>query len=51
MTVPNRLHFATRTIHGGQSPDPLTGMIGAYEGQPAADIDEVVYGGHYRDRP
>ena len=31
--------------------DPLTGMIGAYEGQPAADIDEVVYGGHYRDRP
>jgi Ribbon-helix-helix protein, copG family len=31
--------------------DPLTGMIGAYEGEPAADIDEVVYGGHYRDRP
>jgi hypothetical protein len=31
--------------------DPLSGMIGAYEGQPATDIDEVVYGGHYRDRP
>jgi cystathionine gamma-lyase len=27
MTLPNRLHFATRTIHGGQSPDPLTGAV------------------------
>src|SRR5437660_2908622 len=27
MTVPNRLHFATRTIHGGQSPDPTTGAV------------------------
>jgi hypothetical protein len=31
--------------------DPLWGMVGAYEGRPADDIDEVVYGGHYRDRP
>ena len=23
----NRLAFATRTIHGGQSPDPLTGAV------------------------
>jgi cystathionine gamma-lyase len=27
MTRPNRLHFATRTIHGGQSHDPLTGAV------------------------
>jgi len=27
MTLPNRLRFATRTIHGGQSPDPLTGAV------------------------
>jgi cystathionine gamma-lyase len=27
MTMPNRLRFATRTIHGGQSPDPLTGAV------------------------
>jgi cystathionine gamma-lyase len=27
MTLPNRLHFATRTIHGGQSHDPLTGAV------------------------
>jgi cystathionine gamma-lyase len=27
MTLHNRLHFATRTIHGGQSPDPLTGAV------------------------
>jgi cystathionine gamma-lyase len=27
MTLPNRLAFATRTIHGGQSPDPLTGAV------------------------
>ena len=31
--------------------DPLRGMAGAYDGLPADDIDEVVYGGHYRDRP
>ena len=31
--------------------DALVGMIGAYDGAPAADIDEVVYGGKYRDRP
>ena len=31
--------------------DALVGMIGAYEGAPADDIDEVVYGGKYRDRP
>ena len=24
---PNRLHFATRAIHGGQHPDPLTGAV------------------------
>jgi cystathionine gamma-lyase len=27
MTLPNRLAFATRTIHGGQSHDPLTGAV------------------------
>src|ERR1700686_3733835 len=27
MTLPNRLHFATRTIHGGQSHDPTTGAV------------------------
>jgi len=27
MTLPNRLRFATRTIHGGQSHDPLTGAV------------------------
>src|SRR5436305_1710204 len=26
MTLPNRLAFATRTIHGGQSPDPFTDL-------------------------
>ena len=31
--------------------DPLRGMAGAYEGLPAEDIDEVIYGGKYRDRP
>ena len=31
--------------------DSLRGMAGAYEGLPADDIDEVVYGGRYRDRP
>lgn len=31
--------------------DPLRGMAGAYPGRPADDIDEVVYGGHFRDRP
>lgn len=31
--------------------DPLRGMAGAYDGLPADDIDEVVYGGRYRDRP
>lgn len=31
--------------------DPLRGMAGAYPGRPADDIDEVVYGGHVRDRP
>jgi hypothetical protein len=31
--------------------DPLWGMVGAYEGRPADDVDEVVYGGHERDRP
>jgi len=31
--------------------DPLWGMVGAYKGLAADDIDEVVYGGHYRDRP
>ncbi len=25
--LPNRLAFATRTIHGGQEPDPLTGAV------------------------
>ena len=25
--LPNRLAFATRTIHGGQTPDPLTGAV------------------------
>ncbi|MDB5459672.1 MAG: cystathionine beta-lyase, partial [Caulobacteraceae bacterium] len=24
---PNRLHFATRAIHGGQHPDPTTGAV------------------------
>ena len=24
---PNRLHFSTRAIHGGQHPDPLTGAV------------------------
>ena len=24
---PNRLHFATRAIHGGQHPDPATGAV------------------------
>lgn len=24
--------------------DPLTGLVGAFEGEPEADIDEVVYG-------
>src|SRR5947209_20545908 len=27
MTLSNRLRFATRTIHGGQSPDPTTGAV------------------------
>jgi hypothetical protein len=31
--------------------DPLWGMVGAYDVDPADDIDEVVYGGHHRDRP
>jgi hypothetical protein len=32
--------------------DPLWAMIGADSGaEPAADIDEVVYGGKRRDRP
>ena len=42
--VRERLHIAT-------GDDPLRGMAGAYDGLPADDIDEVVYGGHYRDRP
>lgn len=33
------------------SDDPLRGMAGAYDGLPVDDIDEVIYGGHYRDRP
>ncbi len=27
MNTPNRLSFATRAIHGGQEPDPLTGAV------------------------
>jgi hypothetical protein len=27
MTLPHRRHFATRTINGGQIPDPLTGAV------------------------
>ncbi len=42
--VRERLHLPT-------SDDPLRGMAGAYDGLPADGIDEVVYGGHYRDRP
>ena len=26
-TPPNRLHFSTRTVHAGQSPDPTTGAV------------------------
>jgi hypothetical protein len=31
--------------------DPLWGLVGLYDGEPVDDIDEVVYGGHERDRP
>jgi hypothetical protein len=31
--------------------DSLRGMAGMYRGRPADDIDEVVYGGRYRDLP
>jgi Ribbon-helix-helix protein, copG family len=39
---------------GASSPvddDPLWGLVGLYDGDPVGDIDEVVYGGHERDRP
>jgi hypothetical protein len=29
--------------------DALWGLAGAYDGEPAEDLDEVVYGGHQRD--
>jgi hypothetical protein len=31
--------------------DPIWGLVGMYKGEPVNDIDEVVYGGHERDRP
>jgi hypothetical protein len=31
--------------------DPLWEFAGSIDGEPADDIDEVVYGGHERDRP
>jgi hypothetical protein len=31
--------------------DPLWGLVGLYDGEAVDDIDEVVYGGHERDRP
>jgi hypothetical protein len=43
--------YVRERLHLPSGDDPLRGMAGAYEGQPADDIDEVVYGGHYRDRP
>ena len=43
--------YVRERLHVPNSDDPLRGMAGAYEGLPAEDIDEVVYGGHYRDRP
>ena len=43
--------YVRERLHVPANDDPLRGMAGAYEGLPAEDIDEVVYGGHYRDRP
>lgn len=43
--------YVRERLHLPAKDDPLRGMAGAYEGVPADDIDEVVYGGHYRDRP
>ncbi len=43
--------YVRERLHVPNCDDPLRGMAGAYDGLPADDIDEVVYGGHYRDRP
>ena len=43
--------YVRERLHIPHIDDPLRGMAGAYDGLPADDIDEVVYGGHYRDRP
>jgi len=43
--------YVRERLHIPHRDDPLRGMAGAYAGLPADDIDEVVYGGHYRDRP
>ena len=43
--------YVRERLHLPAKDDPLRGMAGAYEGLPADDIDEVVYGGHYRDHP
>jgi hypothetical protein len=31
--------------------DPLWRIVGAYDAEPADDIDEVIYGGRERERP
>ena len=31
--------------------DPLWRWAGSIDGEPADDIDEVIYGGHERDQP
>jgi hypothetical protein len=31
--------------------DPIWDLVGAFDVEPVEDIDEVVYGGHERDRP
>jgi hypothetical protein len=43
--------YVRERLGRSRSDDALRGMAGAYTGRTADDIDEVVYGGHYRDRP